>query len=87
MYRCVVLSALWPASICTSRSEPPTFEIVRAAFVTNVRRPEWLEQPCKPAPRYQLMQDAAPWRVGDAARRHEGHRARRWLPLRPHERR
>jgi hypothetical protein len=49
MYRCVVLSALWPASICTSRNEPPTVEIVRAAFVMNVRRPEWLEQPFNPA--------------------------------------
>ena len=27
-------------------------EIVRAALVMNVRRPEWLEQPCRPAARY-----------------------------------
>jgi hypothetical protein len=37
MWRCVVLKALWPANICTSRSEPPTVEIVRAALVMKVR--------------------------------------------------
>jgi hypothetical protein len=50
----VVLSALWPANICTSRNDPPTVEIVRAALVMNVRLPEWLEQPCNPAALYQL---------------------------------
>lgn len=28
-------------------------EILRAAFVMNVRRPEWLEQPCSPIVRNQ----------------------------------
>ena len=34
-------------------NDPPTVEIVRAAFVMNVRRPEWLEQPLNPTARYQ----------------------------------
>jgi hypothetical protein len=44
MFRSVVLSALWPTSTYTSGNDPPNAEILRAAFVMNVRRPEWLEQ-------------------------------------------
>jgi hypothetical protein len=36
MYRCVVTNDAWPASSCTSWSEPP-------AAATNVRRPPWLD--------------------------------------------
>ena len=32
---------------------PSNVEILRAAFVMNVRRPEWLEQPCSPIVRNQ----------------------------------
>ena len=32
--------------------DPPTVEIVRAALVMKVRRPEWLEQPLRPVIRY-----------------------------------
>src|SRR5271166_5204583 len=38
----------WPASNCTSRSEPPALCTMRAARVTNVRRPECNEQPFRP---------------------------------------
>src|SRR5215470_14431767 len=36
---------VWPASSCTSRRLPPTWETVRAARVMKVRRPECDEQP------------------------------------------
>src|SRR6202022_4978642 len=48
MYRCVVWIDRWPASSCTSRNEPPALWTIRAARVTNVRRPECDEQPFKP---------------------------------------
>src|SRR6476620_5622793 len=48
MYRCVVWIDRWPASSCTSRSEPPALCTIRAARVTNVRRPECDEQPLRP---------------------------------------
>ena len=48
MYRCVVWIDRWPASSCTSRSEPPALWTMRAARVTNVRRPECDEQPFRP---------------------------------------
>ena len=38
----------WPASDCTSRSEPPTSAIVRAARVMNVLRPLCELAPSKP---------------------------------------
>jgi hypothetical protein len=48
MYRCVVWIDRWPANSCTSRSEPPALCTIRAARVTNVRRPECDEQPFRP---------------------------------------
>src|ERR1700730_17160591 len=48
MYRWVVWIDRWPASNCTSRSEPPALCTMRAARVTNVRRPECDEQPFRP---------------------------------------
>src|ERR1700730_10928026 len=48
MYRCVVWIDRWPASSCTSRSEPPALCTIRAALVTKVRRPECEEQPFRP---------------------------------------
>jgi hypothetical protein len=45
---------LCPARTCTSRSDPPTVDIFRAALVMKVRRPLWLEQPTKPRCRYHL---------------------------------
>src|SRR5947209_10309597 len=48
MYRCVVWMDRWPANNCTSRNEPPALWTSRAARVTNVRRPEWDEQPFRP---------------------------------------
>jgi hypothetical protein len=48
MYRCVVWIDRWPASSCTSRREPPALCTIRAARVTNVRRPECDEQPLRP---------------------------------------
>src|SRR6266850_6595874 len=45
MYRCVVWIDRWPASSCTSRSDPPALWTTRAARVINVRRPECDEQP------------------------------------------
>jgi hypothetical protein len=43
MYRCVVTNDAWPASSCTSWSEPPAAAIFLAQRVTNVRRPLWLD--------------------------------------------
>src|SRR6202011_6418081 len=48
MYRCVVWIDRCPANNCTSRSEPPALWTIRAARVTNVRRPECDEQPFRP---------------------------------------
>src|ERR1700738_91032 len=48
MYRWVVWIDRWPASSCTSRREPPALCTMRAARVTNVRRPECDEQPFRP---------------------------------------
>src|ERR1700730_8772744 len=48
MYRWVVWIDRGPASNCTSRSEPPALCTMRAALVTNVRRPECDEQPFRP---------------------------------------
>src|SRR6266516_7332223 len=36
---------VWPASSCTSRRLPPTWDTLRAARLMNVRRPECDEQP------------------------------------------
>src|ERR1700730_13037588 len=48
MYRWVVWTDRWPASSWTSRSKPPALCTMRAARVTNVRRPECDEQPFRP---------------------------------------
>ena len=48
IYRWVVDRFECPASIWTSRRDPPTVDIFLAAFVMNVLRPEWLEQPFSP---------------------------------------
>src|ERR1700730_6869394 len=48
MYRCVVWIDRCPANSCTSRNEPPALWTIRAARVTNVRRPECDEQPFRP---------------------------------------
>src|SRR4029077_9522139 len=48
MYRWVVWIDRCPANSCTSRSEPPALCTIRAARVTNVRRPECDEQPFRP---------------------------------------
>jgi hypothetical protein len=48
----VVRKLEWPASIWTSRSDPPTVKIFLAVLVIKVRLPEWLEQQSKPTFRY-----------------------------------
>lgn len=53
MYRCVACNNECPASDCTSRSDPPTVDILRAAFVMKVRRPECDEHPTNPRSVYQ----------------------------------
>jgi hypothetical protein len=45
MYRWVVRRFVCPASICTSRSAPPTVDVFRAALVMKVPLLLWLEQP------------------------------------------
>src|SRR5215813_13399945 len=45
MYRWVIARLVWPASSCTSRRLPPTWETRRAARVIKVRRPECDEHP------------------------------------------
>ena len=57
MYRCVVCSVECPAKSWTSLSDPPTVEILRAAFVMNVRLPLCEEHPWNPRSRYQ------PWNI------------------------
>ena len=46
---------LCPASDWTSRSDPPTSDTFRAAFVMKVRRPECDDAPSNPSLAYQSL--------------------------------